>query len=118
MDQRRHARFPVRFRSSFSSVNLVGGEGSVVDLSHRGCRVFSSILVMPGTTLELRIHISDEEPPLKVDQGIVRWCREQHFGLEFVSLQPEEWARLQYTVKELERQPYERTTDKPDAATA
>ena len=39
-EKRRHIRFPVQFRSTFSSVNVVGGEGegTLGDLSVRGCR--------------------------------------------------------------------------------
>lgn len=109
MDQRKCPRFPVKFRSSFNSVNVVGGEGIVVDLSFRGCRVSSAVEAQPGTTLELRIHPSDQDPPIWVERAVVRWCRNKHFGLEFVSLQPEEWARLQSTVKQLELEPYLRS---------
>lgn len=116
MDLRRHPRFSVRFRSAFSSANIVDGEGSVLDLSLRGCRVFSLAELQPGTTLQLRINVSDEEPPLRVDQAVVRWCRSKHFGVEFVTLQPEEWARLQHTVKELELQPYQRTAEEHHTA--
>ncbi|MBX3238055.1 MAG: PilZ domain-containing protein [Nitrospiraceae bacterium] len=107
MDHRRHPRFAVQFRSSFSSANLVGGEGSLLDLSLRGCRIFSTTAVLPGTTLQLQVHLSENAPPLTIDQGIVRWCRDKHFGLEFSTLKPDEWARLQQTVKVLEQQPYE-----------
>jgi hypothetical protein len=30
------------------------------------------------------------------------------FGVEFVTMAPEEWARLQHTVKQIEMEPYER----------
>ena len=114
MDQRHHPRFPVHFRSSFSSVNRVGGDGNVVDLSLRGCGIASAKAVHPGTTLELRIHITGQDAPLIIQQGVVRWCRDGRIGLEFVSLQPDEWARLQSAVKELTRQPYERAHDQQD----
>ena len=114
MDQRHHPRYPVHFRSSFSSVNRVGGDGEVVDLSLRGCGILSTTGVHPGTTLELRIHITDQDIPLTVQQGVVRWCRDGRIGLEFVSLQPDEWTRLQGIVKELTRQPYERANDRQD----
>ena len=103
MDQRHHPRFSVHFRSSFSSVNRVGGEGNVVDLSLRGCGILSATAVHPGTTLELTIQ-----------QAVVRWCRDGRIGIEFVSLQPDEWTRLQGIVKELTRQPYERANDRQD----
>lgn len=106
MEQQQCPRFPVRFRSSFTSANVVGGEGSVIDLSIRGCRVDSRVTVMTGTILELRLHAAEHEPPIAVDQAIVRWSRNHQFGVEFMSLQPGEWARLQHIVKELEQEPY------------
>lgn len=115
MDQRLHPRFPVRFQSAFSSVNRVGGEGSVVDLSLRGCGIVSPIAAHPGTTLELRIHVPGRDAPLTIQQAVVRWCRDGRIGLEFLTLQPGEWAWLQNIVKELDRQPYERTNDTQDS---
>lgn len=112
MEQRQSPRFPVRFRSSFKSLNIVGGDGSIVDLSLRGCRVDSATEVRSGTSLEVRILTSDEEPPLQIQEALVRWSRAHQFGLEFVTLAPEEWARLQHTVTQLELHPYEK--DQPD----
>lgn len=108
MEQRQYPRFPVQFHSSFSSANIIGGEGQVVDLSFRGCRIASSASIQPGTTLELRIHVSDNEPPISIDQAVVRWCKTKHSGLEFMKLQPAEWARLQQVVKDIELEPYQR----------
>lgn len=108
MDHRTSPRFPVRFRSSFTSLNIVGGDGTLLDLSLRGCRVDSVVEVRPGTSLELRIQASEEEPPLKIQEAIVRWSRTQQFGLEFVTLAPEEWARLQHTVTQLDLHPYQK----------
>jgi hypothetical protein len=118
MEQRQSPRFPVRFRSSFTSLNIVGGDGSIVDLSLRGCRVDSATEVRPGTSLEVRILTSDEEPPLQIQEALVRWSRGRQFGLEFVTLAPEEWARLQHTVTQLELHPYEKLQpdDSPEAA--
>jgi hypothetical protein len=110
MEQRKNLRFPVRFRSSFTSLNIVGGDGNITDLSLRGCRVESQTEVRPGTSLEVRIHTSDDEPPLKVQEAVVRWSRGQQFGMEFVKLEPEEWARLQHTVTQLELQPYQKVS--------
>lgn len=107
MEQRQHPRFPVQFHSSFSSINRVSGDGKLGDLSIRGCRVFSTISVKVGTALQLRIEVADEEPAVQVQQAVVRWAKTGTFGVEFVSLTPDEWARLQHVVKELERQPYQ-----------
>lgn len=116
MEHRKHPRFPVQFRSSFSSANVVSGEGNLGDLSIRGCRIYSLVEVKPGTALQLRIEVSDEEPPIQVTQAIVRWHRDSSFGLEFVSLTPDEWARLQHVVKELELEPYQRESQERRSA--
>ena len=63
MEQRKNLRFPVKFRSSFSSIGLVGGEGNIVDLSIRGCRIESSIDVQPGASLDVRITVVENDPP-------------------------------------------------------
>jgi hypothetical protein len=115
MEHRQHPRFPVQFRSSFSSINVVSGEGKLGDLSIRGCRVSSLRDVKPGTALQLRIEVSRDEPPINVTQAVVRWYRAGSFGLEFVTLTPDEWARLQHVVKELELQPYQRPSSSPDS---
>lgn len=116
MEHRQHPRFPVQFNSSFSSLNIVSGKGNLADLSIRGCRIISDADVKPGTTLRLRVEISSKQPPIQVAQAVARWCRDGCFGLEFVSLAPEEWARLQQVVKELELEPYQRAASPENAA--
>lgn len=118
MEQRKNPRFPVRFRSSFTSLNIVGGDGNLVDLSLRGCRIDSSTEVRPGTSLELRIQASTDEPPLMIQEALVRWSRTQQFGVEFVTLAPEEWARLQHTVTQLELHPYQEKPSGEDSEAA
>jgi hypothetical protein len=116
MEQRRDTRFPVEFRSSFSSANVVSGDGTLNDLSVRGCRVFSLIAMKPGTVLQLRIHVSDDEPPIQISQAVVRWFRARSFGCEFVNLTPDEWARLHHVIKELELHPFQRHREDPEVA--
>jgi len=115
VEHRQHPRFPVQFRSSFSSANIVSGEGTLADLSIRGCRILSATEVKAGTTLQLRVDMSGGKPPIQVTQAVVRWCRDRSFGLEFVSLTPGEWARLQDVVKDLELEPYQRAMSSGEA---
>ena len=107
------ARWIAEFRGSRKPVSIAY-HGNVVDLSLRGCRVESQTPVKPGTALEVRIETLNEEPPLKIQEAVVRWSQDQHFGLEFVVLAPEEWARLQHTVTQLELHPYQK--DKSDSS--
>ena len=116
MEQRNDARYPVQFRSSFSSANVVSGEGTLSDLSIRGCRVVSLIEIKPGTALQLRVHTSDHDPPIHVSQAVVRWVRSNCFGCEFMNLSPDEWARLHYLIKDLEREPFERHQEDTEVA--
>lgn len=117
MEHRKNLRFHVQFRSSFSSIAMVGGEGSVVDLSIRGCRIESPTDVQPGASLEVRIAATEHEPPIQIQQALVRWNRGRQFGLEFVTMAPEEWARLQHTVKQIEMEPYKRAQQQKDTGT-
>ena len=107
MEQRSNLRYRAQFRSSFSSVAMVGGEGSLLDLSIRGCRIESLIEVKPGATLEVRIEAIGGEPPIQIQAAIVRWSREREFGLEFEVIAPTEWVHLQEIVKQIEREPYQ-----------
>lgn len=115
MENRKDPRFPVQFRSSFSSINIISGVGVLGDLSIRGCRIFSATPVHSGTEIEMRIEVLADEPPLQVKKAVIRWCRHDFFGLEFVDLTPEGWARLQHVVKELEAHPYERESQADEA---
>ena len=102
MDLRKFPRFPVQFRSSFTSAHVVGGEGTLLDLSIRGCRVDSETNVQPGINLELRIHVPEHEPPIQVQLASVRWARTQEFGLEFTSIETDQRERLRQVVRDLE----------------
>jgi len=117
MEQRKNLRFHVQFRSAFSSIAMVGGEGSVVDLSIRGCRIESPTDVQPGASLEVRIAAIEHEPTIQIQQALVRWSRGRQFGLEFETMVPEEWARLQHTVKQIEMEPYEQAQQQKEGST-
>jgi len=108
MELRKNLRFHVHFRSSFSSVGMVGGEGDIVDLSIAGCRIESVTDVQPGASPEVRIVTKAPEFPIQIQQAIVRWHRGRQFGLEFVTMDTGEWARLQHTVEQIEMEPYQR----------
>jgi PilZ domain len=107
MEQRSNLRYRAQFRSSFSSVAMVGGEGSLMDLSIRGCRIESLIAVKPGATLEVRIEAIEHCPPIQIHAAVVRWSREGQFGLEFEVIAPTEWGHLQEIVKQIELEPYQ-----------
>jgi hypothetical protein len=94
MERRLTLRMKAQFRSSFSSPQIVGGEGTVVDLSYTGCRIATLAQVPRGTSLEVRLILPDDLPPLTVKSCIVRWSRGHDFGVQFLDPQEEDCARL------------------------
>jgi hypothetical protein len=97
-DRRQHPRLPVRYFGTFSTVQRTAGEGIVMDLSLGGCRVESSTYVQLGTELGLDISLPNQVTPLAVDRAMILWGRGHQFGLCFMSLRPEEQARLRRLV--------------------
>lgn len=89
MEQRRHARVPVRLRSHFSTKGrVVTGEGELRDLSVWGCRVTSPVAVPVGTDVECCIFPQDAANPFIIDGATVCWISAQEFGLAFTSIRP------------------------------
>jgi len=97
-DRRRQPRVLVRYLGTFSTMQRASGEGIVLDLSLGGCRVESSRDVQLGTELALSISMPNQVTPLAVDRAVVRWGHGHQFGLCFMSLRPEEQARLRRLV--------------------
>lgn len=116
MERRKQIRFPVRFKSSFSSANIVAGEGTLQDLSLMGCSILSASEVKVGTVLQLQVQVSDDEAPIPITQAVVRWLRGKSFGCEFQTLNAEGWVRLQQMISNLEKEPYQRASDVTDVA--
>ncbi len=105
MELRQSARFPIHCPIAYAGGN-VAGVGILSNLSTGGCKVGSSTSAGTGANLELRIYITGAPQfPMKVDQAVVRWAKDQEFGLEFVSFSPEEEARLRHFVSTLETSP-------------
>jgi PilZ domain len=101
MYQRRCARYSVHFQSTLSAPQIPEGNGTALDLSIRGCRVQSFIPVIPGLRMKLSIVISEPDSVIEVDQAVVRWVTGQDFGLEFVSIPPEQFERLTKAIQQL-----------------
>ena len=83
MQPRCRLRVPVGYPASIQS-NTGAGEGVLLDLSPTGCRMRSDITLNAGAYLALQIAISQEPTPLAVEVSVVRWCKDGHFGVEFL----------------------------------
>ena len=104
MERRSTARFPVQF-----TLDLLGqhtaGVFTAANLSTEGCMVGSELIVHQRRPLELRLHLPDDDSPVKVNLAVVQWSKGQKFGLEFVRMQHEEQTRLRRFVSTLETRP-------------
>ncbi len=99
MELRQFPRYRVEYRSSFSSRGLVEGEGVLVDLSARGCRISTETSVAMGTDLVLRVHLPDREWPAEVAVAKVHWAAETEFGVEFLQMSGDAAERVHRIVQ-------------------
>lgn len=104
MENRKHPRFSVRFRSSFSSRHMVGGEGTVMDLSAGGCRIAGQGAVPPGSMLELRFQLPGQPTPLEIGLATVRWAKGPDIGVEFLQVRKDVEERLRQFIASLEQE--------------
>jgi hypothetical protein len=100
-DRREFERTPVSLRASIWGESGEHGEGSLQDLSMRGCRLSARIAFVEGSIVRLELHVSDDDLPIVVQAGIVRNAGSNHMEIEFLQLQHVERERLRLLVKDL-----------------
>jgi len=105
VERRATPRFRVLFRSTFSAGSQLEGEGTVMDLSLKGCKVHSTTRMHLDSSLELRIYVPGLDWPLMVDSAAVRWSEASAFGLSFRRVRDTEQERLRQVLAELREQP-------------
>ena len=103
MDLRRHYRFSVHFQSMFSGPKLNESFGTVVNLSEGGCTIQTDSQVYPGMQLTLRLHVPNEDAPIKIEQAAVHWNQVGEIGVGFVTVAPTDRARLSHLIEGVKR---------------
>ena len=83
MQLRCSSRKYVRYPASVQTDNGAG-EGTLFDLSPTGCRMQSNVALTPGSYLALHIEAPETESPLAIEVSIVRWHKDNQFGIEFL----------------------------------
>jgi hypothetical protein len=83
-----------QFALSISFTGDAEGEGIVVNLSAKGCKVESDASVRIGEAMSLIILFPDQKCPMTVDLAMVRWAKGHAFGLEFISMGASEALRI------------------------
>jgi hypothetical protein len=100
-DRRAMSRLRVQFRTTFADASQLEGIGLTHDLSLGGCRIESPVLVVPGFSLDLRIHVPDLERPILIEAANVQWVSGLMFGLAFFRLREDERQRLELLINNL-----------------
>ncbi len=91
-------RYPVWFQTKLSIRSGETFQGTVENLSIRGCRIRSAVSFPIGTRLRLEFLPSPHTFPITVDGAIVRSRMEDVVGLRFVALLREEERRISHIV--------------------
>jgi len=101
MEQRKHARVRVEYVVSLSG-DRIRGQGVVLDLSVAGCRARSPVVVDEGEFLGVLMDVPRYETPLHVDLAVVRWAHGQEFGMEFITMNPDDQQQLRELIRQTE----------------
>ena len=100
IENRSSGVFTAQFRSTFSGGQREG-QGKTLDLSDGGCRIETEQAVIVGATFECRIYAPGLNWPLRIDEAKVRWVRGKTFGVQFTSIQSDEWMKLKQVITNL-----------------
>jgi hypothetical protein len=61
----------------------------------------SDIVMNAGAYLTLQIAVAQEPTPLAVEVSVVRWCKDGHFGVEFLRYSQGDRERVTHLVETL-----------------
>ena len=102
MVTRKHPRFPVSLSSTLVHQSSTRHEGSVRDLSAKGCRVESIFNPFTGMQLAMQLHVPGEPQPIMIDNATVRWSGSAGIGIEFLAIAPPHQDRLNRMIQQLQ----------------
>jgi len=92
---REYPRTPVDMLVSFSDTTEKDmREGTMFDLSARGCAVTSLSSIQPGSAVRILIRTTDLGSSISIESASVRWSGGGEFGVEFLSLSEIDQRRL------------------------
>ncbi|HYM37185.1 MAG TPA: PilZ domain-containing protein [Nitrospiraceae bacterium] len=91
-----NAKFPVTF-----VLSKLRQEGTITEIALGGCSLEANVVLAIGAKFRMDILISENEPPLVVDQALVRSVRPTGFGIQFMEFQETEKVRLGRVLEKL-----------------
>ena len=97
---KRFAQYPVPISIIYRGQDSAG-QGVVSELSRVGCRISGNDPVVAGETLSIGLSHHLSQPPMFIEQAIVKWVKGLEFGLAFKQLQPRQADQLQRLIEAL-----------------
>ncbi|ALA57743.1 PilZ domain-containing protein [Nitrospira moscoviensis] len=94
MHPRIRPRVGVDYAVTFTSDHLSGG-GTLTNLTIAGAEIRSAVDCPIDAHLCLRIQSSGARPPIVVTLAVVRWKRDDRFGVEFVRFEGQSKQQLE-----------------------
>ena len=99
---RKHPRFHASFSGTVTHQRQRHTISQSMDLSRRGCRVQSRFQAFAGMNVDLQLYLSDNQPPMLIQDAVVRLAGSQGIGIEFPPLTPPTQQQLEGTIQRLE----------------
>ncbi len=100
-DRQSTPAFTVHFRPTLSSAPHLEGTGVLQDLSMFGCRIESSVTMLPNISVTLDIEVPNWDSPVTIEVARVQWVNGQVFGLGAFQISEKESDRLQRVIRGL-----------------
>lgn len=101
IEQRKYPRIAVTLPVVFSHGEFAY-TGTVVDISHEGCRIRSADAAPGAKYFRVEIGLDGPRATLTVDLAVMRWSRNGEFGVEFIRMEPDHQARLRGLIRNCE----------------
>ena len=90
---RQHPRYPIQLPVHLFG-DLGGGEGITVNVGLGGCAVATRSPHEKGSYVSLVMRSSHDQLPIKIELAVVRWAKDDVFGVEFIRIKSEQRTRL------------------------
>ena len=88
------------------NAGLFQGQGTLWNLSCTGWRFSGDLPIRPGKILALTV-ILPSQPSIFMAAAIVRWVRDQEYGVETLVVEKQTQSRLEHLIKRLVQEPAE-----------
>ena len=99
-DRREYVRIPIQVPVAFSG-EQVQGQGTVVNLSMRGCALETNTQPRSGEVLGLRLDALNGCPRIVIEAAVVRSIVRNEVGLEVLRIQESEREKLRHVIEKL-----------------